>query len=204
MILSAIAAQLKQRSKADFKGRHYEALLNVQAVSWHLRQPPLRPAQFGLPSTDRAELPQDPVLPAPAAATPPASLPQRPAPPSPPSAPYPPAEFGRAEPPPRAVPAQPAPTIEPKVNDAPLNQLQAKAGEAITELERIGGVNVSPQVQTGGLDAAIAKACELLSTLTQVPGALASANGALGGIRGRATTFSSSFSDGVTPGAGGT
>jgi hypothetical protein len=37
MILSAIAAKLKQRSKADFKGRHYEATLIVQAVSWYLR-----------------------------------------------------------------------------------------------------------------------------------------------------------------------
>ena len=39
MILSAIAAKLKQRSKADFKGRHYEAALIVQAVSWYLRYP---------------------------------------------------------------------------------------------------------------------------------------------------------------------
>lgn len=33
MILSAIAAKLKHRSKADFKGRHFEAALIVQAVS---------------------------------------------------------------------------------------------------------------------------------------------------------------------------
>ncbi len=39
MILSAIAAKLKQRSKADFRGRHYEAALIVQAVSWYLRYP---------------------------------------------------------------------------------------------------------------------------------------------------------------------
>jgi len=39
MILSAIAAKLKQRAKADFKGRHYEAALIVQAVSWYLRYP---------------------------------------------------------------------------------------------------------------------------------------------------------------------
>jgi transposase, IS6 family len=37
MILSAIAAKLKQRAKADFKGRHHEAALIVQAVSWYLR-----------------------------------------------------------------------------------------------------------------------------------------------------------------------
>lgn len=37
MILSAIAAKLKRRSKADFKGRHFEATLIVQAVSWYLR-----------------------------------------------------------------------------------------------------------------------------------------------------------------------
>ncbi|POR40921.1 IS6 family transposase [Methylobacterium sp. V23] len=39
MILSAIAAKLKQRSKTDFKRRHYEAALIVQAVSWYLRYP---------------------------------------------------------------------------------------------------------------------------------------------------------------------
>ena len=39
MILSAIAAKLKQRAKGDFKGRHYEAALIVQAVSWYLRYP---------------------------------------------------------------------------------------------------------------------------------------------------------------------
>ncbi|PSJ20386.1 IS6 family transposase, partial [Halomonas sp. ND22Bw] len=39
MILFAIAAKLKHRSKADFKGRHYEAALIVQAVSWYLRYP---------------------------------------------------------------------------------------------------------------------------------------------------------------------
>ena len=33
MILNAIAAKLKSRSKADFKGRHFEAALIVQAVS---------------------------------------------------------------------------------------------------------------------------------------------------------------------------
>ena len=35
MILSAIAAKLKRRSKDDFKGRHFEAGLIVQAVSWY-------------------------------------------------------------------------------------------------------------------------------------------------------------------------
>jgi transposase, IS6 family len=39
MILSAIAAKLKRRSKDDFKGRHFEASLIVQAVSWYLRYP---------------------------------------------------------------------------------------------------------------------------------------------------------------------
>jgi len=39
MILSAIAAKLKSRSKDDFKGRHFEAGLIVQAVSWYLRSP---------------------------------------------------------------------------------------------------------------------------------------------------------------------
>ena len=37
MILSTIAARLKQCSRADFKGRPYEAALIVQAVSWYLR-----------------------------------------------------------------------------------------------------------------------------------------------------------------------
>ena len=39
MILSAIAAKLEQRAKADFRGRHYEATLIVQAVSWYPRYP---------------------------------------------------------------------------------------------------------------------------------------------------------------------
>lgn len=39
MIPSAIAAKLKQRAKADFKSRHYEATLIVQAVSCYLRYP---------------------------------------------------------------------------------------------------------------------------------------------------------------------
>jgi hypothetical protein len=34
MILNALAAQLKRRSKNDFKGRHFEAMLILQAVSW--------------------------------------------------------------------------------------------------------------------------------------------------------------------------
>ena len=37
MILNAIAAKLKRRARDDFKGRHYEAALIVQAVSWYLR-----------------------------------------------------------------------------------------------------------------------------------------------------------------------
>src|SRR5215217_5151255 len=37
MILSAIAEKLKRRAKGDFKGRHLEASLILQAVSWFLR-----------------------------------------------------------------------------------------------------------------------------------------------------------------------
>ena len=39
MILSAIAAKMRQCAKADFKGRHYKAALIVQAVAWYLRYP---------------------------------------------------------------------------------------------------------------------------------------------------------------------
>src|SRR3954464_6860663 len=39
MILSAIAEKLKCRSKDDFKGRHFEASLILQAVAWYLRYP---------------------------------------------------------------------------------------------------------------------------------------------------------------------
>src|SRR3954468_18948572 len=39
MILSAIAEKLKRRSKDDFKGRHFEATLILQAVSWYLHYP---------------------------------------------------------------------------------------------------------------------------------------------------------------------
>src|SRR3954454_6326510 len=39
MILSVIAERLKRRSKNDFKGRHFEASLILQAISWYLRYP---------------------------------------------------------------------------------------------------------------------------------------------------------------------
>ncbi len=39
MILNAIAAKLKSQAKDDFEGRHFEAALIVQAVSWYLRYP---------------------------------------------------------------------------------------------------------------------------------------------------------------------
>src|SRR3954453_7491352 len=37
MILNALVEKLKRRSQDDFKGRHYEATLIPQAVSWYLR-----------------------------------------------------------------------------------------------------------------------------------------------------------------------
>nr|ALU64524.1 Mobile element protein [Rhizobium leguminosarum bv. viciae] len=39
VILNTIAEKLKRRSKDDFKGRHFEAWLIVQAVAWYLRYP---------------------------------------------------------------------------------------------------------------------------------------------------------------------
>ncbi|KAF2988716.1 IS6 family transposase (plasmid) [Methylocystis sp. MJC1] len=39
MILNAVAEKLKRRSKDDFKGRHFEAWLIIQAVTWYLRYP---------------------------------------------------------------------------------------------------------------------------------------------------------------------
>ena len=39
MILSVIAEKLKRRSKDDFKGRHFQASLILQAVAWYLRYP---------------------------------------------------------------------------------------------------------------------------------------------------------------------
>ena len=39
MILNALVERLKRRSKDDFKGRHFEATLILQAVSWYLRYP---------------------------------------------------------------------------------------------------------------------------------------------------------------------
>src|SRR5918997_1257443 len=39
MILNALIERLKRRSKGDSKGRHYEASLILQAVSWYLRYP---------------------------------------------------------------------------------------------------------------------------------------------------------------------
>ena len=37
MFLNALVEKLKRRSKDDFKGRHFEATLILQAVSWYLR-----------------------------------------------------------------------------------------------------------------------------------------------------------------------
>ncbi len=39
MILNALVERLKRRSRDDFKGRHFEATLILQAVSWYLRYP---------------------------------------------------------------------------------------------------------------------------------------------------------------------
>jgi transposase-like protein len=39
VILNTIAEKLKRQSKDDFKGRHFEAWLIVQAVTWYLRYP---------------------------------------------------------------------------------------------------------------------------------------------------------------------
>ena len=39
MILNAIAEMLERQSKDDFKGRHFEAWLMVQAIAWYLRYP---------------------------------------------------------------------------------------------------------------------------------------------------------------------
>jgi IS6 family transposase len=39
MILNALVEKLKRRSNDDFKGRHFEAILILQAVSWYLRYP---------------------------------------------------------------------------------------------------------------------------------------------------------------------
>src|SRR4051812_43573725 len=39
MLLNALVEKLKRRSKDDFKGRHFEATLILQAVSWYLRYP---------------------------------------------------------------------------------------------------------------------------------------------------------------------
>src|SRR3954462_15116922 len=39
MILNGLVEKLKRRSKDDFKGRHFEATLILQAVAWYLRYP---------------------------------------------------------------------------------------------------------------------------------------------------------------------
>src|SRR3954452_4801764 len=39
MILNALVEKLKRRAKDDFKGRHFEASLILQAVSCYLRYP---------------------------------------------------------------------------------------------------------------------------------------------------------------------
>src|SRR3954471_7239026 len=39
MVLNALVEKLKRRAKGDFKGRHFEPTLILQAVSWYLRYP---------------------------------------------------------------------------------------------------------------------------------------------------------------------
>jgi hypothetical protein len=39
VILNAIVEKLKRQSGGDFKGRHFEAWLIIQAVTWYLRYP---------------------------------------------------------------------------------------------------------------------------------------------------------------------
>ena len=39
MILNTLAEKLKRRARDDFKGRHFEAALIIQAVTWYLRYP---------------------------------------------------------------------------------------------------------------------------------------------------------------------
>src|SRR3954469_21205139 len=39
MILRGLAEKIKRRSKNDFKGRHFEFSLILQAVCWYLRYP---------------------------------------------------------------------------------------------------------------------------------------------------------------------
>ena len=39
MILNTLADKLKRRARDDFKGRHFEAPLIIQAVTWYLRYP---------------------------------------------------------------------------------------------------------------------------------------------------------------------
>lgn len=39
MILTALAKKLKRLAKDDFKGRHFEPWLIIQAVTWYLRYP---------------------------------------------------------------------------------------------------------------------------------------------------------------------
>lgn len=39
MILNAVAEKLKRQSKDDFRGRHFEAWVIVQAITWYLRYP---------------------------------------------------------------------------------------------------------------------------------------------------------------------
>lgn len=39
MILNTLADKLNRRARDDFKGRHFETALIIQAVTWHLRYP---------------------------------------------------------------------------------------------------------------------------------------------------------------------
>ncbi|ACL55591.1 hypothetical protein Mnod_0553 [Methylobacterium nodulans ORS 2060] len=56
MILNALALKLKRQTRGDFKGRHFEATLIIQAVSWYLRYALIRGAVL-FASTTWDELP---------------------------------------------------------------------------------------------------------------------------------------------------
>jgi hypothetical protein len=103
------------------------------------------------------------------------------------------------------APVAPQVTAAPKVDTSSLDAVAPKADSARAAVE---GLNVTtrPTVDVGSIAAAEAAVDRLLAKLGSVgsiaASAAASANGALAGIRARASANPNSFSDGVTAGAG--
>ena len=98
--------------------------------------------------------------------------------------------------------------VQPTIATGSLDAAGQKADEATTKLTALGGITVAPKGDASGLrsiteeaNAAAAALQRVISLSAQARSGIGEVNAAAGAIRAR--SGSASFSDGVTPGAGG-